>query len=264
MTAINWASLMDALVRVERLGQSDSGLLSFGSPQAGGIFVERGRICWVAVRGLGQRLRDLLLVHCSIDAAELDRVSERCRAQGKLVGQTLVEEGLIQPAELERALRQHSAECLLELCRDPLPTHWTPRAGRGYTPRFTFHAEDLLLDAVGSFFPEQQQAARAELARLGASGHRAAAFAFDPTRECLLPIAAVGSPGVEALRSLGQWATSMPVVSRELATEPTFSLASTEDGEAALVWWRESLLFAISCDDRVGLAAATALHLACA
>lgn len=264
MNAVNWVSLTDALVRVERLTEADSGLLSFGALQTGGIFVEQGRVCWVAVRGLGQRLRDLLLVHCSIDADELDRVSERCRARGKLVGQTLVEEGWLRPAELEKALRQHSAECLLELCREPLPTRWSSHAGRGYAPRFTFRAEDLLLDAVGAFFPQQQLAARAELARLAARGHRAAAFAFDPARECLLPVAAVGSPGVEALRSLGQWATSMPMVSRELATEPTFSLASSAEGEAALVWWREGLLFAVSCDDRVSLASATALHLACA
>jgi hypothetical protein len=244
--------------------EGDSGLLAFGAPRAGGIFVDQGRICWVAMRGLGQRLRELLLVHCSIDAVQLDRVSERCRAQGKLVGQTLVEDGWLRPEELQKALRQHSAECLLELCRDPLPTHWSPHAGRGYVPQFTFLAEDLLLDAVGSFFLQPQLAAQAELARLAARGHRAAAFAYDPARECLLPVAAVGSPGVEALRSLGQWATAMPLVSRELAAQPSFSLASTEAGEAALVWWRDGLLFAVSCDDRVSLAAATALHLACA
>src|SRR5690242_12230523 len=108
MNAVDWTSLGDALVRVERLTESDSGLLSFGVPQAGGIFVERGRICWVAMRGRGQRLRDLLGVHCSIDDAELERVSERCRAEDKLIGQTLVEEGRILPGQLERALRQHS------------------------------------------------------------------------------------------------------------------------------------------------------------
>lgn len=264
MTCIHWDSLTDALVRVERLTADDSGLLSFGAPQAGGIFVEQGRICWVAMRGLGKRLRDLLLVRCRVDAFELDRVSERCRAQGKPLGQTLVEEGLLQSADLEVALRQHSAECLLELCRDPRPTHWVSRAGRGYAPRFTFRAEDLLLAAAGSLFPQQQLAAEAELSRLAARGHRAAAFAFDPSRECLLPVASVGSPGVEALRSLAHWATAMPMVSRELAAEPTFSMASTEEGEAALVWWREGLLFAVLCDDRAGLAAATALHLACA
>jgi hypothetical protein len=264
MTFINWESLTDALVRVERLTASDSGLLSFGAPQAGGIFVEQGRICWVAMRGLGKRLRDLLLVSGNVDVAELDRVSEKCRAEGKPIGETLVEEGLLHSADLEKALRQHSAECLLELSRDPLPTNWMPRAGRGYAPRFTFFAEDLLLAAVGSLFPQQQLTARVELARLAARGHRAAAFAFDPARECLLPVGAIGSPGVEALRSLGHWATAMPMVSRELAAEPTFSLASTEEGEAALVWWREGLLFAVLCDDRAGLAAATSLHLACA
>jgi hypothetical protein len=264
MTFSNWESLSDALVRVERLTASDSGLLAFGAPQSGGIFVEQGRICWVAMRGLGKRLRDLLLASSSFDVAELDRVSEKCRAEGKPLGETLVEEGMLQPADLEQALRQHSAECLLELCRDPLPTNWMSRPGHGYAPRFTFCAEDLLLAAVGSLFPQQQLAARGELTRLAARGHRAAAFAFHPLQECLLPVATIGAPGVEALRSLGKWATAMPMVSRELAAEPTFSLASTEEGEAALVWWREGLLFAVLCDDRAGLAAAAALHLACA
>lgn len=264
MTGVDWALLAESLLRIERLAPGDSGLLSFGSPAAGGIFVEQGRICWVAKRGLGQRLRDLLQLSGRIDSAELDRISERCRGEGKPLGQTLVEEGLLKPAELEQALRQHSAECLLALCREPLSTRWTSRMDRGYSPRFTFCAEELLLDAVGLLFPEAQRAAQAELQRLAARGHRAAAFVFDPAHECLLPLAAVGAPGLEALLSLGQWATSMPMVSRELAAEPTFSLAATDQGEAALVWWREGLLFAVMCDDRNGLAAATALHLACA
>ena len=116
MNRVHWNTLVEVLSRVERLSSTDSGLLSFGPTPLGGIFVERGRVCWVAARGLQQRLRDLLEDYTK-DVDALARVAERCRAEGLLLGQTLVAEGLLQPSELEVALRRHSAECLIELCR---------------------------------------------------------------------------------------------------------------------------------------------------
>ena len=55
---IDWIALGDALLQIERLNKDDSGLLEFGLEQRGGIFVEQGRVCWVAASGLGRRLRD--------------------------------------------------------------------------------------------------------------------------------------------------------------------------------------------------------------
>jgi hypothetical protein len=264
MSGVDFALLGDALLRVERLDATDSGLLSFGLERTGGVFVESGRICWVAARGLSRRLRDLLIAHANIDATLLDQAFERCRVERKPVGQTLVAEGLIGPDELERALRQHSAECLLELCRSPLPTRWASHPGRGYAPRFTFRPVELLLDAVGVCFPEHRALALMELAELGTSGQRVAAFVFDPARECLLPVAEQGGLGVGELRLLAHFASAMPRASLELATAPSFTLACTEDGESALVWWKGGLLFALLCEDRASLAAATSRHLACA
>jgi hypothetical protein len=264
MPGVDWTLLSDALLRVERLSAEDSGLLSFGLEERCGVFVEKGRICWVAARGLSRRLRDLLVGHSHLDAAALESVFERCRAEGKPVGEALVAAGVIAPEALARALRHHSAECLLELCRAPLPTRWASRPGRGYAPRFTFSPVELLLDAVAISFPEHRTRALAELARLEAPGRRAVAFVFDPARDCMLPVAELGGQGVSSLRMLAYFATAMPRASLELAAAPTLTMASTRDGEAALVWWVNGLLFVVLCEDRASLAAATAQQLACA
>lgn len=261
-TGIDWSALADALQQIERLSPDDSGLLEFGMEQQGAIFVEKGRICWVAASGLGRRLRHLILAHSSIDKAELDRVCERCRTQGGVVGQTLVAEGLLEPAELEAALRQHSTESLIELCRAPLPTRFRAHAGRGYTPRFTFRPVELLLDTIGASFPELRAEARRELDSLEVPGLEAAAFVFDAARDCLLPVVEHGQQTIAGLRALGRWASSMPHASLELAAAPSLTLAATEKGDSVLVWWRAGILFAVLCEDRARLAAVASRHMA--
>lgn len=244
------------------MAADESGLLEFGIERRGGIFVEKGRICWVAASGLGRRLRSLILVYSKIDEAELDRVCERCRVQGGRVGQILVAEGLLTPDELEAALRQHSAECLIELCRSPLPTRFRTHAGRGYAPRFTFSPVELLLATVGSCFSERQMLARREFAEVTVAGFQAAAFAFDEERGCLLPVVEWGGQSIASLRALGRWASAMPNASFELAAAPSFALASTGKGDSVLVWWRAGLLYAVLCPDGPSLPAVASRHMA--
>jgi len=260
-TGIDWTALSDALVEIERLQPDESGLLEFGIERRGGIFVEKGRICWVAASGLGRRLRNLILVHSSIEEAELERVCEQCRIQGGMFGQALVDEGLVKAEELEGALRQHSAECLIELCRSPLPTRFRSHAGRGYAPRFTFRPVELLLATVGSCFPERQAEAHRELRALAIPGLRAAAFAIDRESDCLLPVVELGGQTIDGLRALSRWASLMPNASLELAAAPSFAWAATEKGDSVLVWWRAGLLYAASCEDRAGLARVTSRHM---
>jgi hypothetical protein len=243
VTAVDWSALSDALLRVERLGEQESGMLAFGMSDSGGVFVERGRVCFIGARGLGQRLRESLRPNSN-------------HAAGRL--------GALAPFELEQALRQHSAECLLALCREPLPTRWAAHAGRGYAPRFTFRPVDMLIDAVGLSFPAQRARARAVMSQLAGPGRRAAAFVIDAEREVLLPVAEVGGHGVDSLRVLGQWVATFPRASLELATDPCFTLAATGDGEAVLIWWRDGVLFTVMCEDRATLATVTAQHMTCA
>src|SRR5262249_15513945 len=146
--------LIDALAWVERLNPLDSGLLSFSEAHGGGIFAENRRICWVAAQGLQHRLRDLLRDRSILSELEIERFYQRCHSEGRPFGQTLVKEGLIEPPELERVLRRHSAESLIKLCRVPQTLEWSSRGGRGYAPQFTFPALDVLFDAVEVLLPE--------------------------------------------------------------------------------------------------------------
>lgn len=259
---VEWPSLVGALSHVERLRQTDSGLLSFGEGPAGGIFVEQGRVCWVAARGLQRRLRDLLRAHSSMSTAELEGMYERCRAEGRLLGETLVAEGLIQPSELQLALRRHSAECLVDLCRSSRATSWSSHGGRGYAPRFTFRAVDLLFDSVALVYPELQTEAQQELLRYTGPGRRAVAYVRAEAQAELLPLAEMGGNSVEHMLGLSRSLASIPEACLELGTTPSFTLSTTAAGESVLVWWRGAALFAVSCADRASLVTLTSELLA--
>ncbi len=246
---------MSALSHVERLRQTDSGILSFGEAPVGGIFVEQGRVCWVAARGLQRRLRDLLRANSSMSTEQLEKMYERCRLEGRMLGETLVDEGLIGPSELQRALRQHSAECLLDLCRASRSTSWASHGGRGYAPRFTFRAVDLLFDSVALVYPDLQAQAKSELALVDAPGRRAVAFVRDDSADTLLPLAETGGHGVEHMLGLSRGLASVPHACLELGATPSFTLSTTGAGETVLLWWRSALLFVVSCPDRLSLAA---------
>lgn len=265
MGDVDWTSLLDSLLWVERLGSADSGLLSFDPAPGGGIFVEAGRICWVGASGLSRRLRDLLSPHQRATDRELDRVYERCRLEGRVFGQTLVAEGLIEPLELEFALRRHSAESLIRLSETRRPRHWSSRGGRGYAAQFTFQPCDLLREVADVLMPEQVGQAQAELAPLAGAARRAAAFLLEPTADVAVPVLANGTGlTVELLRTLGQWLLSVSMATRELAATPAFVLASNPDGQSVSCWSKGSLFFAVLCDDRETVAAVTAHHLATA
>ena len=261
MAEVDWPSLVDALARVERCGTDNSGLLSFVDAPQGGVFVEGGRVCWVAAQGFQRRLRDLLRTHSNVTDAELDRIYERCRSTGGLLGQTLVSEGLLEPEELQRALRRHSAECLVNLCQTPREASWALHAGRGYAPAFTFRAIDLLFDSAALYYPTLQAEARKELAAFAGPEQQGTAFILDSDIGMLLPVAATEGTTVHTMATLGRSIEAIPRANRELGTVPTFTLAFRESGSAQVLWWRGPLLFSLSCPTRSSLASATARHL---
>jgi hypothetical protein len=262
--AVDWASLLDTLARVERLAAHESGLLAFGDGTLGGIFIERGRVCWVAAHGLQRRLSDLLRTHSRLDNAELERISERCRREGLHLGQTLVADGLLEPGELESALRRHSAECLVNLSQSPHVIHWASHVGRGYAPRFTFRAVDLLLDSMAVLYPALQREAVSMLSTVAGEGRRCVAFVFDGQLDALLPLAQLGDNGVQGMLAQARSLAAIRRAARELGTLPSFTLSTTGDGNTMLIWWREELLYAVSCPDRASLVAVTSQHLVCA
>jgi len=259
---VAWSSLIEALVRVESAEPHDAGLLSFGSdPDDGGIFVENQRICWAAARGMQGRLTDLLRA-TAVSPIDFDELYRRCRTEGRLLGQTLVEEGLVTTQQLEHALRRHSAESLVALCRGAgRLTMWTSRGGRGYAAQFTFRPLDVLFDAIALQAPDLQAVALGHLEAMSGQGRRGGAFAFDLEHAHAVPVAACGEPTVHELWILGRWALALPQAARELAATPAFVIAATPAGDTIVVWWRDQLLYAVMCEDRRSVAAITALHL---
>lgn len=230
MMDVAWRSLLDALVQVEGLMPGDSGVLSFGVAAGNsGIFVEDKQICWAAAPGLERRLRSLL-------------------KSGE---------------PLEIILRRHTAESLVELCRNQQPTRWASRGGASYTPPFTLRPVDVLLDIGALAVPDDQVQARTNLRAAAPEGARGAAFHVDSVLELAIPIAEVG-PGatVHGLRVLGRWALSVQQAARELGVTPAFTIATTATGTAMVVWWRGSILYTVACDDRSAVAAVTSHHLA--
>lgn len=263
MVSVDWSRLLDALIHVERLKTSESGFLSFGSAPDGGIFVEGGRICWVAAYGLQRRLEELLRAECNVAAADLARVYERRRNEGSVFGPALLAEGLIEPARLRRALRRHSAESLIRLCDGSHQTLWASRGGRGYAAQFTFSARELLSAVIEVLMPEQLARAERELAPLSGSVKRAAAFVLEPRLDGAVPILGDWEGvTVESLHGLGHWLLTFPLTTKELAATPSFVLAANAVGDTVSVWWRKALLFAVLCEDTTCIAKVTAHHLA--
>lgn len=262
MIPIAWSTMIEALVRVEGGAPDEAGILSFGSDLGhGGIFVENQRVCWAAAPGMQSRLTDLLRM-MTRDHVDFDELYRRCRHEGRLLGQTLVEEGHIAPEQLERALRQHSAESLVAMCRDDHQlTRWISRGGRGYAAQFTFKPVDVLLDAVALFAPDLRAIAMAELDDLGGGKHRGGAYDFDLADSVAIPLAACGDINLHDLKTLGTWALALPHTAHELASSPSFVIASTATGETVVSWWRSNVLFALVCDDRADVARLTARHL---
>ena len=243
---------MNALVRAEDVAVADSGLLAFG-PDAddGGIFVERGRVCWAVARGMGRRLHEILRSYAPDHTADFDAIYRRCRVKGQLLGQTLVEEGYITPEQLEVSLRRHSAEALLALGHAELDEPvWRSRGERGYEARFTFRPLDVLLDVVALWSPEAHGAAHEVLQRFDLPGRAGGAY---HAGDEILPVAAFGDLTLHETWSLGRWAAQLPAATRELGSTSTLAIATTDAGDTIATWWRGDVIYVVVCEDRRAL-----------
>lgn len=256
-----WRRVVDVLRAVEDLGPEASGTLVLGASPMDAIYLDAGRICWIAARSLKQRLSDLLQAHAAIPDADIARILERCRAGQQLLGETLVAEGWIDQLALDRALRQHSAESLLALCREPLAPRWLPRIG-GYHPRNSFTPLEALVDVGALLAPTALDRATAELALATGDAIDAAAFAIADGGAALIPVVAAGRFTVAALAALTAQLGQVALAARELGTTPRAAVQTDVHGATTVVWWRDRLLVSASSADRLALVNLVNLHLA--
>ena len=263
----SWRVIVDPLLQLEQRARGATGLLACGDPSlpAGGIFVDDSRICWIAARGLKRRLTDILSHEIHLSDGELRGLYDRCRLEGRPIGQALVGMGMISESHLRRVLRQHSAESLVQLAHEGSGWHWLPRAHRGYDPQFTFSPDELLLEIAGLWHGTAQADARAELEKFRGPGQHGGAFLRDPSESVYLPLAVYSdekSLTLNDLMALGAWATQLSAATMQLGESPTVVLGNTVDGKGAAVWWRDGIVFAVRCRDREALARLMTRHLA--
>lgn len=244
------------LEEVEQLPLGATGALVLGEPGAprGAVLVQDGRICWAAARGASRRLSELILqrVEPRLDASSMHALFERCRAENRPLGETLVANGVLSPSALHSMLREHTCESLLLLSA---PTegerHFVPHRDRHYDARFTFSAAELMA-SIGSL-EDRDLANTAEAELVNAVGGEGAGVAFTRVRgwSRAVPVAQVGAHllGVDGVRSLAVWASTALDLSHAFDSASDTTVGSDPSGASALAWREGEVLYCVVCAD---------------
>lgn len=233
-------SAVDVCAFVDDLPGDAAGELVFvgrGGSREGVVFVESGRVCWGAARGLSRRLGDLLAAPARLDRVEMEALYRACKQQREPLGEYLVTKGLVSATELRWALLKHTAESLHALCGPETGVEWLARRRGGYSPRFTFATTELLARTLAEAHRSLAERASAELLDSFTDGDWGGAFVRSSSRAAPDPIAVAGPcpEKIQSLLHLGRWASSCLDVTG-LDDEQAF-LATILD-EGALVAWR--------------------------
>lgn len=206
----NAANTIRILKGVDRLPDGATGALLFGNGDDDGhdlVLVENRRICWATASGMDRRLTDLLIEEAggAADSSQMEALYERCHAENRPLGETLVEEGIVSADGLRRSLLHHTAEAVVRLGSTPeLSPRWKANRRQRYDAAYTFGATELLA-RVGALGREETVApAEATLHRVLKNDGSGAAFHVESRS---FPIAEVRGDllGVEGLVALGRW-----------------------------------------------------------
>lgn len=216
----------EACAFVDDLGSSTVGELVVNGADGprGAVFIERGRICWAAARGLARRLTELLGERSTLDPHAMESVFRTCKEQHIPLGEHLVSRGVLSASDLRDALLQHTIESLGHLCSSDARASWVPRAGKSYSPRFTFATSELLAHIGASTHLEVATQLRPVLATSFAEGEWAAAFVRSSTSAFPEPVAVHGAAPRSAttLVRFGKWAASVLDVAAAFSDDGAF------------------------------------------
>ncbi|MET0386285.1 MAG: hypothetical protein ABW321_10025 [Polyangiales bacterium] len=243
--------LIAAMRVVESLPPSARGALLVG-PQdepLGTILIENNRVCWGAASGMSGRLRDILRSHCqvSIRDDELDAVYDRCRRESRPISDVLEVSGLVTPDHMRAALKQHTIESLLAvdaavaiLCGgDALtwPMQWIEHGGRGYNPRYTFGAVEVLAAAGAQRLQESDAKCMIDhLDELADPSSALVAFSFEPDGTPIYVGATTWLPiDLQDLLALTTWAEAALGASSGFSAAVARACVESSDG-AAVAW----------------------------
>lgn len=248
-------ALRDMLERVETLPEEACGALLFSDSgnRKGTLYVEHGRICWAVARGMGRRLTDLVLGEAAsgITHTQMEALYKACRVDGRPWGQTLVEQGVIEPAGLRLALAKHTAEALSAMSQWSRPTcHWLDRGQVSYDAMFTFSTPEIAATVGASRHAGARAERLAELRALVPEGAFGAAYPWPESERDQLPIAVVGADArpVETVIDLGKWAHNQLELARAMAQECSPVTAVSAAGGAVVAWTTAGGFAAAVCD----------------
>lgn len=234
----------EACAFVDELGASLVGelVVSGADGPRGAVFIERGRVCWAAARGLARRLTELLGARADLEPGALESMFLMCKEKRIPLGEHLVSRGVLSADALRDALLQHTVESLGYLCTSNSRAAWCPRAGAGYSPRFTFATAELLSQIGATVHATIAGRLRPMLQSTFGDGDWAAAFVRSETSAYPEPVAFHGSIPDAATRLVrfGKWAASVLDVASAFSDDAALlSVArSAASGGTSLVAFR--------------------------
>lgn len=250
MRDVGLHSGVEACTLIDELGPQAIGelIVSGDDGARGAVFVEQGRVCWAAARGLARRLTELLVDRAKLAPSAMESLFTSCKREHVPLGEHLVGQGVLSAEALREALLAHTVESLCCLCEPRARARWCPRSGNGYSPRFTFATSEIAASIGATNHRACATRLRAVLDDTFASGEWAAAFVRGEGRAAPEPVAIRGSvPPATILLRFGKWAASaldvtavfaddsaLLVVERASLQTPT-SLVAFRDADAFVV-----------------------------
>lgn len=246
---------LELLEHVEQVPPHASGelVLALDGHTRGVVYVEHGRVCFVAARGLGARLSDRLRACARIPISEhaMEALVREGNGRRTPLGELLVDSGLMTPEALMGALRRHTADSLVHIGAGPVTSRWRPRVAGSYQPRFTL-SPVMLAPCVGALLAGRDPAA--PLDPFADFFGPMAAAAFARPDGVTVPVAAVGIDSVAEVRRLGAGVVSALDVAGLLDGGPRFVFTGDQGGRGILAWRDGDLRVGALVDDREGLA----------
>lgn len=253
--ACDFSALFDIIERVESLPGDACGafVLTGAESEKGTVYVECGRVCWAAVRGMGRRLTDLVLreADTKISIEDIEGLYQSCRVEGSPWGQTLVERGIVSPDGLRNALGRHTAEAIAAVTNfAQLRCHWLDRGNASYDAMFTFDMVEVGAWVGSLRHRDHRKPALGQLEELVPVGTFAAAYVWPDTRIDELPIAVVSSSerSVATAIELGRWAHNQLQLAEAVAERCSPVTAIAADGQAIVTWKIEHGYCAAICE----------------
>lgn len=238
-------NLLEACAFVDQLGPMSTGEIVVASEEPlGAVFVERGKVCWAAARGLARRLTELIGAKAGLSKPTMESAYAECKARRTPLGEHLVGQGLVSADDLRFALLQHTVESLGLMCGARSHATFHARPGTGYSPRFTFGTAELLTHTGALAHREAACRAHRVLQRVFATGEWGVAFTRSRASAYPEPIAVFGAspPSATVVLRYGKWAASALDITATF-TDPnallTVSRRNGIDGRAALVAFGE-------------------------